>query len=78
MSKKYLVFSVDFSGVSNRLFNELSKSGIELDICEIPKIWSLYIFAIILGFDINYKKWIQKSERKYNQLHKSIWGLSSN
>ncbi|WP_159650853.1 glycosyltransferase family 4 protein [Vibrio atypicus] len=75
MKKKYLVFSVNFSGVSENIFSELRDYDLELDIVFIPKIWRLYFLAIILSFDFNYNKWILKSERKYNMLQKSTWAF---
>lgn len=75
MTRKYIVFSVNFSGVSEKIFLELREKGIELEIFEIPKIWRIYIFAIISSFSLNYRKWILKAERKYNKLQKSTWAF---
>lgn len=75
MKNKYLVFRVDFSGVSNKLFSELSKKGLQIEEHNIPKIWRLYLFAIFTSFSLNYKKWIINAERKYNLLQKTGWAF---
>jgi glycosyltransferase involved in cell wall biosynthesis len=75
VKNKYLLFRVDFSGVSDKLFSELSKKGLQIEEHNIPKIWRLYFFAIITSFSLNYKKWIIKAERKYNLLQKTGWAF---
>lgn len=75
MKNNYLVFSVDFSGVSERIFNEISAQNVELDIIPMPKMWSIYLWSFISTFCFSYKKWVQKAETKYNQLHKTPWAF---
>ncbi|EJL6653323.1 glycosyltransferase family 4 protein [Vibrio cholerae] len=75
MKNKYLVFSVDFSGVSERIFNEISKKNVDLDIIPMPKIWSVYFWSIFTTFSFSYSRWIKNAEKKYNLLHKSSWAF---
>lgn len=76
VNKKYIVFSVNFSGASEKLFSELKSLGVELEIHTIPKIWRIYFYSIISTFTFNYKKWIAKAETKYNLLQKTEWAFN--
>ncbi|KGY10113.1 glycosyltransferase family 4 protein [Vibrio sinaloensis] len=75
MSKKILLFSVDFSGVTNKLFSEFIPLDVVIEEHRIPKIWRIYFFSIITTFSPNYKKWVVRAERKYNLLQKTPWAF---
>lgn len=76
MKNNYIVFSVDFSGASEKLLLELKKNGAELTIFSIPRIWTIYFWSIISTVSFSKKKWITRAEKKYNQLHKTPYAFN--